>query len=88
MGFNIKIFREQQEQAQAELKEDSTNWGNYKNNPWNITNTNSKYSVYDTSSCPYKWTNGNAYGKIKNCIMQMILLSTGASDTFSKHRNI
>ena len=30
--------------AQADLKTDSTSWGNYKNNLWNITNANSKYA--------------------------------------------
>ena len=63
--------------AQADLKEDSTSWGNYYNNLWNITNANSKYSTDYGSS----WTSG-AYGaKDSN---DEILLSTGASDTFSK----
>ena len=61
--------------TQAELKEDSTNWGNYYDNLWNITNKNSKYSTN------YRWTNG-AYGKKSSSAA--ILLSTGASDTFSK----
>ena len=61
--------------AQADLTADSTSWGNYKNNLWNITNANSKY--YTNS----QWTSG-AYGaKGSN---SGILLSTGASDTFSK----
>ena len=61
--------------AQADLKRDSTSWGNYYSNLWNITNTNSKY--YKNS----QWTSG-AYGtKGSN---SGILLSTGASDTFSK----
>ncbi len=62
--------------TQAELKEDSTNWGNYYDNSWNITNTNSKYSINGST-----WTNG-AYGQKSS--NEYVLLSTGASDTFSK----
>ena len=61
--------------AQADLKTDSTNWGNYNNNLWNITNENSKYN-YGSN-----WTSG-AYGK-KNS-NKSVLLSTGASDDFCK----
>ena len=63
--------------AQADLKEDSTSWGNYYNNLWNITNANSKYST----NYGYTWTSG-AYGAKGSS--KSILLSTGASDTFSK----
>ena len=63
--------------TQAELNEDSTNWGNYYYNLWNITNTNSKYSADDGIT----WTNGT-YGQKSS--REGILLSTGASDTFSK----
>ena len=62
--------------AQADLRGDSTNWGNYSNNLWNITNAKSKYAP-DGSG----WTNG-AYGAKGSS--SIILLSTGASDTFSK----
>ena len=62
--------------AQEDLKTDSINWGNYDNNLWNITNANSKYAPYGSG-----WTNG-AYGeKTSN---PFILLSTGASEEFSK----
>ena len=61
--------------AQADLRSNSTSWGNYNNNLWNITNENSKY--YKNS----KWTSG-AYGAKGST--KGILLSTGASDTFSK----
>ena len=63
--------------AQADLTVDSTSWGNYENNLWNITNANSKYSTDYGKT----WTSGayGAKGSIRN-----ILLSTGASDTFSK----
>ena len=62
--------------AQADLKTNSTNWGNYNNNLWNITNENSKYAPNGS-----EWTSG-AYG-VKDSNKD-ILLSTGASDTFSK----
>ena len=61
--------------AQADLKTNSTSWGNYWNNLWNITNTDSKY--YTNS----QWTSG-AYGTKGSSTS--ILLSTGASDIFSK----
>ena len=64
--------------AQADLKTNSTNWGNYYNNPWNITNTDSKYGIYNDS---INWTDG-AYGKKDS--NNEVLLSTGASETFSK----
>ena len=62
--------------AQADLKTNSTSWGNYYNNLWNITNENSKYAPYLSG-----WTSG-AYGTKGSS--SSILLSTGASDTFSK----
>ena len=62
--------------AQADLKTDSTTWGNYQNNLWSITNTSSKYAPNGSG-----WTNG-AYGK--KASSTSILLSTGASETFSK----
>ena len=68
-------YLEKKGTAQADLNENSTKWGNYSNNLWNITNVDSKYY---TSS---KWTSG-AYGtKTSN---SSILLSTGASETFCK----
>ena len=62
--------------SQADLKTDSTSWGNYNDNLWNITNTNSKYGQIRSG-----WTNG-AYGKKDSA--RSVLLSTGASETFSK----
>ena len=61
--------------AQADLKTNSTSWGNYSNNLWNITNANSKYYTN------HQWTSG-AYGAKGSS--KSIVLSTGASDTFSK----
>ena len=62
--------------AQADLKKDSTSWGNYSNNLWNITNENLKYAPNGSG-----WTSG-AYGKKDS--NKSVLLSTGASETFSK----
>ena len=67
--------------SQMDLKTDSTSWGNYTNNAWNITNSNSKYAIYDDKLENFDWTSG-AYG-IKDSDT-MVLLSTGASDDFSK----
>ena len=67
--------------SQADLKTNSTNWGNYENNLWNITNANSKYAIYDDKLENFDWTSG-AYG-IKDSDT-IVLLSTGASDDFSK----
>lgn len=57
------------------LTEDSKSIGNYKNNPWNITNSSAKHSDNDGGSfpsCPYKKPD-NAYA----------LLTTGADASFS-----
>ena len=62
--------------AQADLKTNSTNWGNYANNLWNITNENSKYAPNGSG-----WTSGARGKKESN---EIVLLSTGASETFSK----
>ncbi len=68
--------------SQVDLKTDSTSWGNYENNLWNITNENSKYAILNTSNYTLgDWTSG-AYG-IKDSDT-IVLLSTGASDDFSK----
>ena len=63
------------------MKTDSTSWGNYINNAWNITNSNSKYAIGDDKLENFDWTSG-AYG-IKDSDTK-VLLSTGASDDFSK----
>ena len=68
--------------AQADLKTDSTSWGNYYNNAWNITNANLKYAVYDTNRYTLgSWTTATEKSKTSN---ESILLSTGADDSFSK----
>ena len=63
--------------SQADLKTDSTNWGNYSNSVWNITNENLKYS----SNYGESWTTATEKSKTSN---EKILLSTGASESFSK----
>ena len=62
--------------AQADLKTNSTNWGNYNNNLWNITNANLKYAPNGSG-----WTTATEKSKTDG---ENILLSTGASETFSK----
>ena len=64
-----------------DLRTDSTSWGNCINNACNITNSNSKYAIYDDKLENFDWTSG-AYG-IKDSDT-IVLLSTGASDDFSK----
>lgn len=68
--------------SQADLKTNSTSWGNYSNNAWNITNVNLKYAVYDTNSYTLgSWTTATEKSKTSS---EEILLSTGADDSFSK----
>ena len=62
--------------SQADLKTNSTSWGNYYNNAWNITNANLKYAPNGSG-----WTNATEKSKTSN---ERILLSTGASESFSK----
>jgi len=66
--------------SQADLKTDSTSWGNYQNNVWSITNANLKYAEYNYSLSP--WT--TATEKSKTSTSEAILLSTGANESFSK----
>ena len=62
--------------SQADLKTNSTSWGNYYNNAWNITNANLKYATNDSG-----WTNATEKSKTSN---ESILLSTGADESFCK----
>ena len=66
--------------SQADLKTKSTSWGNYNDNAWNITNENLKYAEYKNSSLQ-PWTTATEKSKTAN---ERILLSTGASESFSK----
>ena len=63
--------------TEYELNLDNTSWGNYKNNLWTITNSNSKYA----EKVNILWDEGGYGTKTRN---QDILLSTGSSDIFSK----
>ena len=65
--------------SQADLKRNSTSWGNYENNAWSITNENLKYAEYKDSLQP--WTTATEKSKTDG---ERILLSTGASESFSK----
>ena len=62
--------------SQADLKTNSTSWGNYSNNAWNITNANLKYAPNGSG-----WTTATEKSKTSS---ENILLSTGASESFSK----
>ena len=66
--------------SQADLKTNSTSWGNYMNNAWNITNENLKYAEYKNYSLQ-PWTTATEKSKTSS---EEILLSTGASESFSK----
>ena len=63
--------------GQSYLKADSMVLGNYYNNAWNIENEESKYMIYGA-----EWKLGSC-GE-KESIMLPVLLSTGASEEFSK----
>ena len=65
--------------SQEELKTDSTSWGNYWNNSYNITNSEAKYVDINVASNRI-WVS-TPYGAKDG---QQILLSTGASDDFCK----
>ena len=73
-------YLEKKGTSQADLKTNSTSWGNYQNNAWNITNENLKYAEYKNSSIQ-PWTNATEKSKTSS---ESILLSTGADDSFSK----
>ena len=73
-------YLEKKGTAQADLKTNSTSWGNHYNNAWNITNENLKYEEYKNSSLQ-PWTTATEKSKTSN---EIILLSTGADDSFSK----
>ena len=76
----VMKYLEKKGTSQAELKEDSTSWGNYYNNAWNITNENLKYAEYKNYSLQ-PWTAATEKSKTSS---EKILLSTGASESFSK----
>ena len=67
--------------SQADLKTDSTSWGNYSNNAWNITNVNLKYAIYSNYYTLGSWTTATEKSKTGD---EKILLSTGADESFSK----
>ncbi len=74
-------YLEKKGASQAELKEDSTSWGNYQNTICTITNENFKYKGYNSGSYSYTWKNAT---EIPVAYQGGMLLSTGASDSFSK----
>ena len=62
----------------------STNWGNYKNNAWNIARTTAKYTD-STNAKTGSWT--NITSNKEKTSSESFLLTTGASDSF-KAKNI
>ena len=65
--------------SNKEINENSVNLGNYKDNNWNITNKNAKYSLDDGTNyinCPYEKKQE-----------ENVLLTTGSSEKFA-HMNI
>ena len=73
-------YLEKKGTSQADLKEDSTSWGNYKNKVWAITNENLKYYIYSNNQGT--WTSNKT--ERNKGTGTSILLSTGADETFSK----
>ena len=73
-------YLEKKGTSQEDLNSDSTSWGNYNNNAWSITNENLKYAEYKNYSLQ-PWTTATEKSKTSN---ESILLSTGASESFSK----
>ena len=62
----------------------STNWGNYKNNAWNIARTTAKYTD-SKNVATGSWT--DIISNKEKTSSESFLLTTGASDTF-KAKNI
>ena len=72
----IMKYLETKGTTQDDLRKDSTSWGNYKNNLWEITNKNSKYA-----SNGIEWISDARGKKDTNT---SILLSIGASEKYTK----
>ena len=75
--LTLKYLEKKGVATQEDLKTNSISWGNYWNNPWNITNANLKYS----SDYGENWTTATEKSKTSS---KSILLSTGADESFSK----
>ena len=73
-------YLEKKGTSQEDLNSNSTSWGNYEDNAWNITNENLKYAEYKNYSLR-PWTTATEKSKTSS---EDILLSTGASESFSK----
>ena len=71
----LKFLETKQAATQSELSTNSTEWGNYSNNTYNINQTNAKQSGDNGAS----WS--VAQNKTES---RSILLTTGASEEFNK----
>ena len=72
----LKCIEKKGKATVKELTSNSTLKGNYKNNQWNIQNTNAKYSLdkgQSFTACPYQ----------KKSTSEAVLLTTGADESFS-----
>ena len=71
----MKFLEEKQVASQNDLRQDSTEWGNYNNNTYNINQSNAKQST----------NNGENWSVAQNKAESVsILLTTGASEEFNK----
>ena len=76
----VMKYLEKKGTSKADLKTNSTSWGNCSNNAWNITNENFKYAESENGYLQ-PWTTATEKSKTAR---ECILLSTGASESFSK----
>ena len=74
--LTCKFLEEYTDLTYADIATDSTNWGNYKNSTFNITNEKAKQAIFDFSTMKLEgWTQA-ADKKRENSI----LLTTGATE--------
>ena len=70
--------------SQYSLSENSTSWGNYINNSFNLMNTKAKYAEYDLSNGVLsEWLSAETYEKKTNIVA---LLITASNNSFSKQK--
>ncbi len=76
-------YLETKETSQADLKTDSTNWGNYMKASFTVTNTKAKYS--ENHGAGWKTITAAGYQKASR---ESVLLTTGADETRNSKMNI
>lgn len=84
-GFQWDLVMKYLETSSAvsgdEINTDSTSWGNYKNNKYNITKTNARYSFDNGATWSQVNSENVAYEKTTE---GNIMLTTGSNSVFSK----